>query len=189
MGGIIALTVNPGDILVNAAYSAGGSDVLLCTKSGMSIRFNEDDVRSMGRSAAGVRGITLADDNDEVVGMAVLDKETKKDIISVTSAGYGKRTSESEYRIQSRGGKGIITMKSTEKNGDIIGIKAVSDADDLMIISDKGQIVRIRIREIYTMGRNTQGVRLLRLKDGEKVVATQSLAEVEDEDLENKEQP
>lgn len=179
-GGIIALTVNPGDILVNAAYSVGGNDVLICTKFGMSIRFHEDDVRSMGRGAAGVRGIDLSKD-DEVVGMSVLEKDAKKDILSVTSAGYGKRTSESEYRVQSRGGKGIITMKSTEKNGDIIGIKAVSDFDDLMIISDKGQIVRIRIREISTMGRNTQGVRLLRLKDGEKVVATQSLAEVDDD--------
>ncbi len=185
-GGIIALTVNPGDILVNAAYSAGGNDVLLCTKDGMSIRFNEDDVRSMGRVAAGVRGIDLTD-NDEVVGMAILEKNVKKDILSVTSAGYGKRTDADEYRVQSRGGKGIITMKATEKNGDIIGIKAVSDADDLMIISDKGQVVRIRVREISTMGRNTQGVRLLRLKEGEEVVAAQNLAETDEESSEKTE--
>ena len=180
-GGIIALTVNPGDILVNAALSHGGNDILLCSKQGMSIRFSEEDVRAMGRTAAGVRGMDL-EESDEVVGMAILDKKQKLDILSVASSGYGKRTSDSEYRVQSRGGKGIITMKTTDKNGEVVGIKAVSDADDLMIISDKGQVVRIRIREISTMGRNTQGVRLLRLKEGEKVVAAQSLAEKDHDD-------
>ncbi len=175
-GGIIALTVNPGDILVNAAFSEGESDILLCSKGGMSVRFSESDVRTMGRVAAGVRGMEL-DDNDEVVGMAILSKKQNLDILSVTSSGYGKRTAADEYRVQGRGGKGIITMKTTDKNGEVIGIRAVSDADDLMVITDKGQVVRIRIREISTMGRNTQGVRLVRLKEGEKVVACQSLAE------------
>jgi DNA gyrase subunit A len=175
-GGIIAITVNPGDILVNAAFSNGGNDVLLCSKFGMSIRFAEDDVRTMGRVAAGVRGMDL-EEGDEVVGMTILDKNQKLDLLSVTSAGYGKRTDESEYRVQSRGGKGIITMKTTDKNGEVISIKSVSNADDLMIISDKGQIVRIKIKDISTMGRNTQGVRLARLKEGEKLVACQSLAE------------
>lgn len=179
-GGIIALTVNSGDMLVNAAFSAGGNDVLLCTKDGMSIRFHEDDVRPMGRTAAGVRGIDLSE-GDEVVGMTVVDKKQKMDLLSITSAGYGKRTEEGEYRVQSRGGKGIITMKTTDKNGYVVGVKSVSDADDLMIISDKGQVVRIRVKEISTMGRNTQGVRLLRLKDGEKVVAAQNLAEKEED--------
>ena len=177
-GGIIALTVNPGDILVNAAISEGDSDILLCSKGGMSIRFSETDVRTMGRVAAGVRGMDL-DANDEVVGMTVLSKKEKLDILSVTNSGYGKRTDSDEYRVQSRGGKGIITMKTTDKNGEVIGVKAVSNADDLMVITDKGQVVRIRIREISTMGRNTQGVRLVRLKEGEKVVACQSLAEKE----------
>jgi DNA gyrase subunit A len=175
-GGIIALTVNPGDILVNAAFSGGGNDILLCSKNGMSIRFSEDDVRTMGRVAAGVRGMDL-DSGDEVVGMTVLDKTKKEDILSVTNSGYGKRTEAQEYRVQSRGGKGIITMKTTDKNGEVIGARAVSDVDDLMVITDKGQIVRIRIKEISTMGRNTQGVRLVRLKEGEKVVACQSVAE------------
>lgn len=186
-GGIIALTVNPGDILVNADYSAGGNDILLCSKGGMSIRFNEDDVRAMGRSAAGVRGMDL-EEGDEVVGMSVLDKKDKLDLLTVTSAGYGKRTEESEYRVQSRGGKGIITMKTTDKNGgEVISVKAVSNADDLMVITDKGQVVRIRIKEISTMGRNTQGVRLVRLKEGEKVVAAQSLAEKDADESEAKE--
>ncbi len=181
-GGIIALTVNPGDILVNASISNGTNDILLCSKQGMSIRFSEDDVRAMGRTAAGVRGMDLSE-GDEVVGMTIVDKKLKLDILSITSAGYGKRTAESEYRVQSRGGKGIITMKSTDKNGEIIATRAVSNADDLMIISDKGQVVRIRVKEISTMGRNTQGVRLIRTKDGEKVVAAQSLAEKDaDED-------
>lgn len=177
-GGIIALTVNPGDILVNASISAGGNGILLCSKNGMSIRFSEDDVRTMGRSAAGVRGMDL-EDGDEVVGMSIIDKTQKQDILSVTNSGYGKRTEVDEYRVQSRGGKGIITMKTTDKNGEVIGVRSVSDHDDLMLITDKGQIVRIRIREISTMGRNTQGVRLVRLKEGEKVVACQSLAELE----------
>lgn len=175
-GGIIALTVNPGDILVNASFSEGDSDILLCSKNGMSIRFSEDDVRTMGRVAAGVRGMDL-EDGDEVVGMSILSKKHKLDVLSVTNSGYGKRTDSDEYRVQSRGGKGIITMKTTDKNGEVIGVKAVSDHDDLMVITDKGQVVRIRIREISTMGRNTQGVRLVRLKEGEKVVACQSLAE------------
>ncbi len=180
-GGIIALTVNPGDILVNASFSEGDSDVLLCSKNGMSIRFSEEDVRTMGRVAAGVRGMDL-EEGDEVVGMSILSKKQKLDILSVTNSGYGKRTDSDEYRVQSRGGKGIITMKTTDKNGEVIGVKAVSDHDDLMVITDKGQVVRIRIREISTMGRNTQGVRLVRLKDGEKVVACQSLAEKELDD-------
>ncbi len=187
-GGIIALTVNPGDILVNAAFSPGGCDVLLCSKQGMSIRFSEDDVRTMGRVAAGVRGMDL-EDSDEVVGMTVLDKNRKQDLLSITNSGYGKRTDSEEYRVQSRGGKGIITMKTTDKNGEVIGVRAVSDADDLMVITDKGQVVRLRIKEISTMGRNTQGVRLVRLKDGEKVVACQSLAETDGEDAGSEEKP
>ena len=185
--GIIALTVNSGDILVNAAYSNGSSDILLCSKLGMSIRFNESGIRPVGRNAGGVRGMDL-ESGDEVVGMTILDQTSQVDLLTVTSAGYGKRTLKSEYRIQSRGGKGVITMKATDKNGgEVVAVKAVSDADDLMIISDKGQIVRIRIREISTMGRNTQGLRLLRLKEGEKVVAVQSLAEKEADEEEAKE--
>lgn len=186
--GIIALTVNPGDILVNASYSAGSNDILLCSKGGMSIRFPEGDVRTMGRTAAGVRGMDL-DTDDEVVGMSVLDnKQTQLTLLTVTSAGYGKRTEAEEYRVQSRGGKGIITMKTTDKKGgDVIATKAVSDKDHLMVITDKGQVVRIRVNEISTMGRNTTGVRLVRLKEGEKLVACQSL--VADEEEENSAPP
>ena len=187
-GGIIALTVNPGDILVNAAFSPGGCDILLCSKQGMSIRFSEDDVRTMGRVAAGVRGMDL-EEGDEVMGMTILDKNRKQDLLSITNSGYGKRTDSEEYRVQSRGGKGIITMKTTDKNGEVIGVRAVSDADDLMVITDKGQVVRLRIKEISTMGRNTQGVRLVRLKEGEKVVACQNLAETDGDEGSTEEKP
>ena len=186
--GIIALTVNPGDILVNASISEGGSDILLCSKQGMSIRFSEDDVRTMGRVAAGVRGMDL-EEGDELVGMCILKKGEEKDLLSVTNSGYGKRTEAAEYRVQSRGGKGIITMKTTDKNGEVIAVRAVSNEDDLMIITDNGQIVRTRICEISTMGRNTTGVRLVRLKEGEKVVACQSLAETDVEEDGDAEKP
>lgn len=120
---------------MNASLSTGGNDILLCSKLGMSIRFSEKDVRTMGRVAAGVRGMDL-DEGDEVVGMTV-DKTKKQDILSVTNSGYGKRTETEEYRVQSRGGKGIITMKTTDKNGEVIGARAVSNDDDLMVITDR----------------------------------------------------
>lgn len=179
-GGIIALKINPGDTLVNAMWATPDSDVLICSKGGMSIRFKADSVRSMGRAAAGVRGMELGKD-DAVVGMTVLDaKEAERDLLSVTENGYGKRTKASEYRTQTRGGKGIITMKSTEKTGDVASVQAVQNSSDLMIISNKGQIVRIKISDISTMGRNTQGVRLVKLKSGERVVAVQPLATEEE---------
>src|SRR3989344_548978 len=136
----------------------------------------------MGRGAAGVKGMEL-DQGDEVVGMTILSHEEKeRDILSVTDNGYGKRTEASEYRIQSRGGKGIITMKANEKTGHVIATQAVKNESDLMVISSKGQIVRIRIKEISTMGRNTTGVRLVQLNQGEKVVAVQPIAVDKDED-------
>lgn len=179
-GGIIALKINPGDTLVNAMYATQSSDVLICSQKGMSIRFKADSVRAMGRAAAGVRGMELGKD-DAVVGMTVLDaNESARDLLSVTEKGYGKRTKASEYRAQTRGGKGIITMKATDKTGTVVSVQAVSDSSDLMIISSKGQIVRIKISDISTMGRNTQGVRLVKLKDGERVVAVQPLAHDEE---------
>jgi DNA gyrase subunit A len=113
--------------------------------------------------------------------MSILTKDSKQNLLTITSSGYGKRTEANEYRVQSRGGKGIITMKTTDKNGSVIAVHPVTDEDDLMIISDKGQIVRINIKDISTMGRNTQGVRLTRLKEGEHVVAAVPLAEAEAE--------
>jgi DNA gyrase subunit A len=181
-GGIIALTINAGDTLVNAALAEENDDILLCSKEGLSIRFKSSDARSMGRTAAGVKGMEL-DAGDEVVGMTVLSHEEKeRDILSVTELGYGKRTEASEYRVQTRGGKGIITLKTTDKSGQIIATQAVKNDSDLMVISSKGQIVRIRIGEISTMGRNTQGVRLVQLNAGEKVVAVQPIIAEKDEE-------
>ena len=179
IGGIIALKINPGDVLVNAMYTDDTRDVVLCSKKGMSIRFNSSDVRAMGRGAAGVKGMDMGRD-DEVVGMTILAKsDSKACILSVTENGYGKRTEAGEYRAQSRGGKGVKTLKVTEKNGNIVGVHSVQTDSDLMIISNKGQIVRIRVNEISQMGRVTQGIRLVKLKSGEIVVAVQPLASEE----------
>lgn len=180
--GIIALTVDDGDELAAAKLTNGKQHIFLCSKSGMSIRFDEEDVRSMGRTARGVRGIEL-DEGDVVVGVEALDPNDKTaTILTVTDLGYGKRTEPEEYRIQSRGGKGIITMKTTEKTGEVIGTKSVTDRDDLMIITDKGQTIRIKIAEIRSMGRNTQGVRVINVNQGEHVVGIEHLAESESDD-------
>ena len=133
----------------------------------------------MGRVSRGVRGINI-DDNESVVGMEIIDDGVE--LLSVTENGYGKRTQASEYRKQSRGGKGIIAMKLTEKTGNIVQMKPVSEQEDLMIISDKGQVIRIKISGISLLGRNTQGVRLINVKDGEKVVAVEKLLEDETEE-------
>jgi len=180
--GIIALTIDEGDELAAARITNGKQHIFLCSKNGMSIRFDEEDVRSMGRSARGVRGIEL-DEGDVVVGVEALDPADKTaTILTVTNLGYGKRTEPEEYRIQSRGGKGIITMKTTDKTGEVIGTKSVTDKDDLMVITDKGQTIRIKIAEIRSMGRNTQGVRVINVNSGEHVVGIEHLAESETEE-------
>ena len=176
--GIRAIKVLENDSVLSVRVTDGSKDVLLCSTAGKAIRFAEKDCRSMGRVSQGVKGITLAD-GDKVVGMEIIDDGAE--ILSVTENGYGKRTLASEYRTQSRGGKGIIAIKQSERNGEIIQIKPVSDKDDLMIITDKGQVIRTQISGISLLGRNTQGVRLINLKDGEKVVAIEKMAESEAE--------
>lgn len=179
--GINALSIDEGDELAAAKLTNGKQHIFLCSRSGMSIRFNEDDVRPMGRTARGVRGMDL-DEGDIVVGVEAIDPiDTSHTILTVTDLGYGKRTEPEEYRIQSRGGKGIITMKATDKTGHIMGTKAVTDKDDLMVITNKGQTIRISIAEIRSMGRVTQGVRLINLNEGETVVGIEHLAD-KDED-------
>jgi DNA gyrase subunit A len=148
----------------------------------MSIRFSEEDVRAMGRNARGVKGINLVGD-DELVGAEVLVKDTKKAILILTSRGYGKRSEIEEYRVQGRGGTGIITQKTTDKIGVVVGTLIVSDEDDLMIITDNGQIIRTRCREISMLGRNTQGVRVISLNEGEQA---SSMALVADNDEDTK---
>lgn len=177
--GIIALTTDLEDQLVAAKISDGQSDIFIATKEGMSIRFNEDDVRGMGRSARGVKGITLAKD-DVVVGMQVIEKATKDTLLMVTSKGYGKRSEVEEYRVQSRGGVGIITQKTTDKVGNVIGTLKVNAAQELILSTDQGQVIRMKISDISVLGRNTQGVRLINLDEKQEFVS--GLAVVDDED-------
>lgn len=167
--GIIALTTDLDDGVIDVKISDGESDVFIATKEGMSIRFNEEDVRGMGRTARGVKAITLAKD-DSVVAMEVLEKNTKDTILMVTSKGYGKRSEVEEYRIQSRGGVGIITQKTTDKVGIVIGTKKVSEKMELILSTDKGQVIRMKVTDISVLGRNTQGVRLINIDEKDETV-------------------
>lgn len=177
--GIIALTTDLDDAVLEAKISDGQSDIFIATKEGMSIRFNEGDVRPMGRSARGVKGITLAAD-DVVVAVEVLEKNTKDTILMVTSKGYGKRSEVTEYRIQSRGGVGIITQKTTDKVGYVVGAKKVSEAQEMILSTDQGQVIRSRVSDVSILGRNTQGVRLINLDDKAEVLT--GVAVLTDED-------
>lgn len=177
--GIIALTTDLDDAVLEAKISDGQSDVFIATKEGMSIRFNEGDVRPMGRSARGVKGMTLAS-NDVVVAVEVLEKNTKDTILMVTSKGYGKRSPVDEYRIQSRGGVGIITQKTTDKVGIVVGAKKVSESQEIILSTDQGQVIRSRVSDVSILGRNTQGVRLINLDDKAEVLT--GVAVVSDED-------
>jgi DNA gyrase subunit A len=176
--GIIALTTDLEDGVIDAKISDGASDVFIATREGMSIRFNESDVRGMGRAARGVKGMTLAKD-DIVVGMEILAKETKETILMVTSKGYGKRSEISEYRIQSRGGVGIITQKTTDKVGLVVGTMKVTPDMELILSTDQGQVIRMKVEGISVLGRNTQGVRLINLD--EKAEFVTGMAAVKDE--------
>lgn len=177
--GIIALTTDLDDAVIDAQISDGECDIFIATKEGMSIRFAESEVRPMGRSARGVKGITLAKD-DVVVGMEILNKGTQDTILMVTSKGYGKRSEIAEYRTQGRGGVGLITQKTTDKVGIVIGTKRVTAIQELILSTDKGQVIRMKIADISIIGRNTQGVRLINLDEKEEFVT--SLAVIDDED-------
>jgi DNA gyrase subunit A len=176
-GGIIAITVEQGDTLIEAKLTRGsaaendsvvdpGDEVVLITREGMSIRFPESDVRSMGRAAAGVRGINLSE-TDAVVALAVVVADAS--LLVAGQNGIGKRTDFGEYRQQSRGGKGIITMKTTERTGTVVGALTVHDADEIMLITVGGQMVRTRVSDIREAGRNTQGVKLIELDATDKL--------------------
>jgi DNA gyrase subunit A len=176
-GGIIAITLDEGDRLISACLTSGEQDILLSTREGISIRFPEGEVRSIGRVGRGVRGIDL-EGEDYVVEMEVVrDRST---ILSVTEGGFGKRTSLGEYRRQSRGGKGIITVKTRGKNGKAVAALQVSDEDEVMILTADGKIIRVKARDISVIGRNTQGVKLMEMDPPDKVVGVVKLAEKED---------
>ncbi len=175
-GGIVALKIREEDELISVRVSSGEQDIFLATRQGKSIRFRESDLRGMGRVAAGNIGIRM-EPKDEVVAMEILKEGAT--ILTVTENGYGKRTRTEEYRTQSRGGKGILTIKATERNGPVVYSYQVTDQDELMIITGHGKIIRMRVVDISVIGRNTQGVRLINLGEGEKVVGVARLMEEE----------
>ncbi|MBC7396875.1 MAG: DNA gyrase subunit A, partial [Bdellovibrionales bacterium] len=173
--GINAISIDEGDHLIGAKLTDGNQEIFMTSASGMSIRFSEKDVRAMGRTAYGVYGMSL-DEGDTVVGMDVLNpSDASNEILVVSELGYGKRTNVSEYRVQTRGGKGIITLKVTEKTGNLVFAKQVTAKDDLMLVSSRGKLIRIKIGDISEQSRNTQGVRLMNVDGGEKVVAVENL--------------
>jgi DNA gyrase subunit A len=178
--GIIALSIQEDDDLVGVRITEGASDVLLGTRNGWAIRFREENVRPMGRVARGVRGVKLREAEDLVVGMAVVSRDVPATLLTVCERGFGKRTPTSDYPTKNRGGKGVITIKTTERNGKVVGLRIVTDEDDLMLITDGGKLIRMPADGIPTIGRNTQGVRLIRLETDEVVVAMERMAEREE---------
>ena len=175
-GGIIAISLDEGDELISTKLTDGKQHLFIGTKWGKAIHFPEAQIREIGRTARGMRGIRLSK-SDEVVAMEAVAPHTQ--ILTVTENGYGKRSLASEYRVQNRGGSGIFTVKRTQKTGDVVNIKTVTDEDELMVISNKGKIIRLKVGDIPTQGRSTQGVRLITLEQGERVVAVAKLAEKE----------
>jgi DNA gyrase subunit A len=181
VGGIIALSLDEKDQLISACLTDGTKEILLSSREGKAIHFVEDDVRDMGRTARGVKGITLGK-NDLLVSMDILSPgSVGSSILSVTENGFGKRSPIEDYRLQSRGGKGIITVKTTARNGKLVGTQQITDQDEVMLITDRGKIIRLRCGEIRLSSRNTQGVKLIELESGERVMAVARLAEREEE--------
>jgi DNA gyrase subunit A len=180
--GINAININDGDELLEANLTSGSSEIVMALRSGRAIRFNESKVRPMGRTATGVRGIRLANDNDEVVGMISVES-SESTILVVSENGYGKRTDVDDYRVTNRGGKGVKTINVTEKTGNLVSIKDVTDKDDLMIINKSGIVIRIAMSSLRVMGRATQGVRLITLKGNDAIASVTKVEHDEDEVL------
>ncbi len=180
-GGIIALTIDEGDSLISTRLTDGNMDILLASRNGKAIRCPEQDIRPMGRTSRGVRGMMLEGD-DHLIGMEVVTDATAATLVTVTENGYGKRTNLGEYRIQSRGGKGIITIKTSDRNGKVVDIKLVDEDLDLMFITDRGKVLRTSVSHLSIIGRNTQGVRLMVLESDERIVAVAKLAEKDEEE-------
>ncbi|MDT8317564.1 MAG: DNA gyrase subunit A [bacterium] len=178
VGGIIAIKLDEGDSLVSTRLTDGSKDIFLGTREGQSIRFNEEQARSLGRASRGVRGISLSP-GDQLVGMEIVGEVST--ILTITENGFGKRTATSEYRGQSRGGKGVITIKTSDRNGRVVGSLQVTDEDEVMMITDRGKIIRMAVKGISIIGRNTQGVKLIGMSPQERVVGVAKLAEKEEE--------
>jgi len=177
--GLIAINLNEDDQLISVKMTSGNDDIIVVTANGKSIRFSEEDVRAMGRTATGVRAIKLTS-NDYVIEMDVVTETGK--LLTVSENGYGKRTNLSEYRQQTRGGKGIITYNLNNKTGHVIGAKVVEDSDDLMIINDIGVLIRIKVEDISVTGRITFGVRLMKVDDETRLVSIAKINEQDDEE-------
>ena len=184
--GINAITVRDGDELLEAKLTTGTSEIFLGLKSGKAIRFEESKTRPMGRNASGVRGITLANDDDEVIGMVSVHN-FEDEILVVSEKGYGKRSSIEDYRVTNRGGKGVKTISVTDKTGGLVAIKNVTDSDDLMIINRSGIAIRMSVEDLRVMGRATQGVRLINIKGNDSIAAVAKVMKEEEEDLDESE--
>lgn len=183
VNGINAITVRDGDTLLEARLTTGSDEILMAVKSGKAIRFNEEKVRPMGRNASGVRGVSLADENDELIGMVTVDPtDETNSILVVSERGYGKRTSLEDYRITNRGGKGVKTLSITDKTGNLVAIKAVTDENDLVVINKSGVMIRIGMEGIRVMGRATQGVRIINLKNSDEIASVAKVPAAEDEE-------
>ena len=179
-GGIIAMGVEEGDAVISVLVTDGTGQIFIGTRHGMAIRFEETDIRAMGRSAYGVRGISLRDD-DYVVAMEVV--RPGGTLLTVTEKGYGKRTEIDEYRVQSRGGVGIINIATSERNGAVVGIAYVQEGDEMLLITQQGMILRMAANDVRAIGRATQGVRLIDIEEGDRVVSIAKLVEKEESDL------
>ena len=186
--GINAITIREDDELLEAKLTTGNSQVMLAVKSGKAIRFEEEKTRPMGRNASGVRGITLGNEKDEVVGMIAVD-DGDSEILVVSENGYGKRSSIEDYRITNRGGKGVKTINITEKTGKLVAIKNVTDDDDLMIINKSGIAIRMAVADLRVMGRATQGVRLIKVREDDAIAAVAKAMKDDDDDVEILEEP
>ncbi len=182
-GGINAIGVREGDELLEAKMTTGSSQIIMGLKSGKAIRFEESKTRPMGRNASGVRGVTLAHENDEVIGMISVN-ETTDNILVVSENGYGKRSDLEDYRVTNRGGKGVKTISITDKTGELVAIKNVTDQDDLMIINKSGIAIRLPVEDLRVMGRATQGVRLINLKNNDQIAAVAKVMKIEDDEIE-----
>lgn len=180
--GINAININEGDQLLEVLLTNGTSEIVMALKSGRAIRFNESTVRPMGRTATGVRGVTLADAKDEVVGMIAVNSPDVT-ILVVSEKGYGKRTDIEDYRVTNRGGKGVKTIQVTDKTGQLIGIKDVNDEDHLMIINKSGLTIRMAVSDLRVMGRATQGVRLIKLNDDDEIASIAKIKDVKEDEL------
>ncbi|OGS19565.1 MAG: DNA gyrase subunit A [Elusimicrobia bacterium RIFOXYA2_FULL_50_26] len=175
-GGIIAITLDDGDMLIDVKHTDGKAQIILATRHGMAINFKEKEVRPIGRSGRGVRGMKL-ENNDEIVGMETVGP--KDVLLCAAENGYGKRTDVEKYRLTARGGKGIINIKSSDRNGNVVGIKKANDGDELMLMTEKGMTIRLPVKDVSVIGRNSQGVRLVRLDEGDKLAAIATVAKEE----------